>query len=310
MRSLEERFAYLGDRVSFQEPLKKHCSFQIGGPADVFCQVANGEELRQVLSICKEEGIPFFFLGNGSNMLCNDLGFRGVVITPLPHMQKMEVEGTSIYAEAGASFMKVAALSRDASLAGLAWARGIPGSVGGAVVMNAGAYGGEVCQVLESVMLLTPQGEVVKVPAKDLSLSYRHSRLMESGEIVLSARFSLTPGDQEEIAREGKELLMRRAEKQPLEYPSAGSTFKRPEGYFAGKLIQDAGLSGFQVGGAVVSSKHCGFVVNAGGATCEDVVSLMSQVRRRVFDAFGVWLEPEVRYLGEKEEGWGSLLCE
>ena len=310
MHSLEDRFAWLENRVLFGEPLKKHCSLQIGGPADVFCQPCQMEEIWQILSICKEEALPFFFLGNGSNMLFSDAGFRGVIISPLPNMQKMEVVSNTIYAEAGSSLMKVAALARDASLAGLAWARGIPGSVGGAVVMNAGAYGGEICQVLERVSLLTPQGEVIEVPAEELDLSYRHSRLMESGEIVLSAWFRLAPGDKEEIAREGKELLQRRAKKQPLEYPSAGSTFKRPEGYFAGKLIQDAGLSGFQVGGAQVSPKHCGFVVNVGEATSEDMVSLMREVRRRVLASFGVTLEPEVRYLGENGEGWGTLLCE
>lgn len=301
-------FEWMGTRARREEPLRGHTSFQIGGPADLFLEPESEEELVRVLDLCKREEIPFFFLGNGSNLLVNDRGFRGAVICPCARMHELRVLGTRIEAQAGASLMRAAALARDAALQDLAWARGIPGSIGGAVVMNAGAYKGEMSQVLEKVRLLTPRGEIIEVSAGELSLSYRHSRLMESGEIVLAATFALAPGDPEEIAKKGRELLAQRAAKQPLEYPSAGSTFKRPEGNFAGKLIQEAGLSGLAVGGACVSDKHCGFVVNKGSATAEDVVGLIRLVRERVLENAGILLEPEVRYLGETKEGWGNLL--
>ena len=302
--NMQERFsAILGDRAVFHEPLSRHTSFQIGGVADYFLLPQSAQELAQVITLCREAGLPFYLLGNGTNLLVGDEGFRGAVVT-LSRMQSVTVKGTEIEAQAGAALAKVSQDARDAGLSGLAFACGIPGSVGGAVVMNAGAYGGEINTVLKTVTLLTRTGEVRELPKEALGLGYRHSSLMETGDIVLGAVFSLTPGDKEEIADEMRSLLRERAAKQPLNLPSAGSTFKRPTGYYAGKLIQDAGLAGFQVGGAQVSTKHCGFVVNTGGASAKDVRDLVREVSRIVYESFGVRLEPEIRYLGETEEGW------
>ena len=302
--NMQERFsALLGDRAVSHEPLSRHTSFQIGGVADYFLLPQTAQELAQVITLCREAGLPFYLMGNGTNLLVGDAGFRGAVVT-LSRMQSVAIKGTEIEAQAGAALARVSQDARDAGLSGLAFACGIPGSVGGAVVMNAGAYGGEVRDVLKTVTVLTRAGEVRELPKEALGLGYRHSNLMETGDIVLGAVFSLTPGDREEIADEMRSLLRERAAKQPLNLPSAGSTFKRPTGYYAGKLIQDAGLAGFQVGGAQVSTKHCGFVVNTGGASAKDVKDLVGEVSRIVYESFGVRLEPEIRYLGETEEGW------
>jgi UDP-N-acetylmuramate dehydrogenase len=248
---------------------------------------------------CREEDIPFFLLGKGSNILVGDKGIPGVVAYFGEEMSSITVKENMIIAEAGATLAAVANTALQKGLTGFEFAAGIPGSLGGACVMNAGAYGGEMKDVLASCEILTKEGDIRTVSGAELGLSYRHSALMERGDLVLSAVISLEEGRAEEIRARMEDLKKRRQDKQPLELPSAGSTFKRPEGYFAGKLIMDAGLRGAREGGACVSEKHCGFVVNDKGATAEDVIRLMNRVRRTVYEQFGVVLEPEVRMLGE-----------
>ncbi len=294
------------ERTRTKEPMKKHTSFRIGGPADFFLLPSDEEQLSGILGICSRNDIPWFLLGNGSNLLVSDKGYRGAMIC-LADMDHIIIKDSMIFAQAGASLSRTAGAAREAALKGLAFAGGIPGTVGGAVVMNAGAYGGEICQVLRSVRLMTPEGRILEVPVGELELSYRSSRIMRTGEIVLEAVFALEKGDREEIRKEMSMLASKRAEKQPLEFPSAGSTFKRPAGNFAGRLIMECGLRGYQVGEARVSDKHCGFVVNTGQATAEDVCRLMGQVRKTVWEKTGVALEPEVRLLGEFEP-WEELL--
>lgn len=283
-----------------QELMSRHTSFKIGGPADIFVQPASAEEMAQALRLAREEQVPFFVMGNGSNLLVSDEGFRGMILHT-GGLKEISVERDVIYAEAGATLRRVAKEAWEHGLTGLEFAAGIPGSLGGAVCMNAGAYGGEMKDVLLDVRVMTREGEVVLLSAKDLDLSYRHSVLQEKEYIVLSARLHLTRGDKEQIKDRMDELAQARKEKQPLEYPSAGSTFKRPEGYFAGKLIQDAGLKGYTVGGAQVSEKHSGFVINRGNATAEEVLFLIRQVQKRIKQQFGVAMDTEVRMLGFAE---------
>lgn len=284
-----------------KEPMARHTTFRVGGDADVFAEPTK-EEVPAIIDYCRKEGIPVTVIGNGSNLLVGDKGIRGVVLCIGKGMSDVTVEGDVITAGAGALLSKVAAAARDASLTGMEFAAGIPGSLGGAVVMNAGAYGGEMKDILVDVTYLTPGGEIVTVPATELDLSYRHSAIMEMpGSVVLEARIRLQKGDKEAIQAQMSELAAKRQEKQPLNFPSAGSTFKRPEGYFAGKLIEDAGLRGFTMGHAQVSEKHCGFVVNLGGATAAEIRSLMEEVTKRVRENSGVELVPEVRFVGEFE---------
>lgn len=287
------------ERVVFSEPMKKHTSFRIGGPADYFIMPKSYEEVAEAIAVCKEEQVPYSIVGNGSNLLVSDAGYRGVVIQIFREMSEVQVEGNCIRAQAGASLAKIAAAALDAELAGFEFAAGIPGTLGGACVMNAGAYGGEMRDVLVNVTVLDESGKVVKLEKADLELGYRTSIIARKGYIVLGAELELKHGSPDEIRGLMNELKEKRISKQPLEYPSAGSTFKRPEGHFAGKLIQDAGLRGFRVGDAMVSEKHCGFVINAGEATAAEVNSLMKQVSERVQEQFGVALEPEVKRLGE-----------
>ena len=255
--------------VLTEEPMSRHSSFQIGGPADVFVQPATGDEVRQAICLAKEEQVPFFVVGNGSNLLVSDDGFRGMIVQIGRNLSEITVEGDVIYAQAGALLSRVARTALEHELAGMEFAAGIPGSLGGAVSMNAGAYGGEMKDILIDVEVLTPEGEIKILPVEELDLSYRHSCIFDRNYIVLSAHLHLEPGDKTMIKGRMDELAQARRTKQPLEYPSAGSTFKRPEGYFAGALIQDAGLKGYTVGGAQVSEKHSGFVINRGGATAE-----------------------------------------
>ena len=287
------------ENILCDEPMSQHTSFRIGGPADLFLMPESTEQLMAVLGVCREEKIPFFILGNGSNLLVSDTGFRGAVIQIGRKMGEITVDGSCIRAGAGALLSGIAAQARNASLTGMEFAGGIPGSLGGAVVMNAGAYGGEMKDILREAEVITPEGEQKILPVSELALGYRTSIIKEREYIVTGAVLQLSPGDREEIRMTMRDLQQRRTDKQPLEYPSAGSTFKRPEGYFAGKLIADAGLRGYQVGGARVSDKHCGFVINAGGATAADVVKLMEDVQEEVAAKFGVRLEPEVKFLGE-----------
>ena len=287
------------DRVLLEEPMKRHTTFRIGGPAEVFVMPGNLEEMQRILEICRTEDLPYFILGNGSNLLVSDRGYRGVVIQLDRNFGEVKVEGTEIHASAGALLSTIAVAARRASLTGFEFAGGIPGTLGGAVVMNAGAYGGEMKDVLRKVMVMDQSGKVFEIPAEELQMGYRTSIIKTAGYIVLGAVLSLKEGNLEEIKMLTRKLSEQRTSKQPLEYPSAGSTFKRPEGYFAGKLIMDSGLRGYQVGGAQVSEKHCGFVINTGNATAKDVTTLMSDVQRIVMEKFGVKLEPEVKFLGE-----------
>lgn len=292
------------------EPMKKHTTFRIGGPADYYAE-PDVSQISKLIEIAKACDMPVAVIGNGSNLLVGDKGIRGLVIGIGKGMSAIEVteavaqqstaqdNGRIITAGAGAILAAVAAKAAEASLSGLEFASGIPGSVGGAVVMNAGAYGGEIKDVLIDATVLTAEGELKTVTRDELDLSYRHSIVPEKGYIVLSARFRLTSKPQDEIKSYMAELRAKRVEKQPLEYPSAGSTFKRPEGYFAGKLIMDAGLRGYSVGDAQVSGKHCGFVVNKGEATAADVLTLIKDVQETVLKQFGVKLEPEVKMIGE-----------
>lgn len=285
-------------KVLTEEPMSRHTSFQIGGPADLFVQPATGEEVREAIRLAKKVQVPFFVVGNGSNLLVSDDGFRGMILQIGRNLQEITVEGNEIHAEAGALLSRVARTALEHGLTGMEFAAGIPGSLGGAVAMNAGAYGGEMKDILTEVEVLTPEGEKKVLTLDELELAYRHSCIFEKNYIVLSAHLHLGEGDKDAIRNRMDELARARREKQPLEFPSAGSTFKRPEGYFAGKLIQDAGLKGYTVGGAQVSEKHSGFVVNCGGATAEEVLFLIRQVQKKVKDQFGVTMEPEVRMVG------------
>lgn len=301
MQNLLERLRQAAgkDAVLVQESMKKHTTFRIGGPADIFVVPDTEEKVAEVIRICREENAPFYVLGNGSNLLVSDLGYRGVVVQIYRNLSEIEVEGAVIRAQAGAMLSVIAKKALAAGLTGFEFASGIPGTIGGAAVMNAGAYGGEMKDVLTEVTVLTPEGDIRNVPARELELGYRHSVIPGRNWIVLGAKLQLQRGDEEQIRARMEDLKEKRVSKQPLELPSAGSTFKRPEGYFAGKLIMDAGLRGFSVGGAQVSEKHCGFVVNRGDATAADVRALIGAVTARVQDQFGVTLEPEVKMLGE-----------
>lgn len=297
---IEKFWNLLGkDRVLVDEPMKRHTTFRIGGPADFFLLPSTVDEVREILEICREEELPYFILGNGSNLLVSDKGYRGVIIQLYRNFSNISVEGNEICASSGALLSQIAAAARNASLTGFEFAGGIPGTLGGAVFMNAGAYGGELKDVLKEAVVMTEQGEILTLPVEKLDMGYRTSRIKKAGYLVLEARLVLEQGDMDKIRDITKDLTEKRVSKQPLEYPSAGSTFKRPEGYFAGKLIMDAGLRGYQVGDAQVSEKHCGFVINKGNATAADVLKLIENVREKVQEQFGVTLEPEVKFLGE-----------
>lgn len=297
---LERLQKILGEaKVLTSEPMSSHTTFRIGGPADYYVMPETAEELAEVLKLCKEEHLPYFILGNGSNLLVGDKGFRGVVIQLYKNFDGIRIEGTTVTAKAGAMLIRVAKEAGKAGLTGLEFASGIPGTIGGAMVMNAGAYGGEMKDVVTEVKVLTKEGEIRTLTAEDMQFRYRGSVIEDQGYIVLEAVMQLKEGNLTEIQSRMEELSVQRKTKQPIEYPSAGSTFKRPEGYFAGKLIMDAGLRGFSVGGAHVSEKHCGFVINAGGATAADVMQLMKEVSDKVEAKFGVPLEPEVKRIGE-----------
>ena len=296
-----ERFSNLlgNEKVRINEPINRHTTFRIGGPADYFLLPSSSEEVKGILEICKEESLQYFILGNGSNLLVSDEGYRGVIIQLYRNYGGLTVEGTEIRAGAGVLLSQIAATARNESLTGFEFAGGIPGTLGGAVVMNAGAYGGELKDVLKEAVVMDREGNIFTVPVEKLAMGYRTSLVKTAGYLVLEAVIFLKKGSQEEIRDTMKDLADRRISKQPLEYPSAGSTFKRPEGYFAGKLIMDAGLRGYQVGGAQVSEKHCGFVINKGNATAADVCRLMADVQAKVQEQFGVTLEPEVKFLGD-----------
>lgn len=287
-----------GSGIFMEEPMKKHTTFRVGGPADVLVQ-PDETALEAILALCRQYHVSYSFIGNGSNLLVGDKGIRGVVIEMTDPMGNIEVQGTRITAQAGAMLSKIANTAASNGLGGMEFAAGIPGSVGGAVVMNAGAYGGEMKDIIERVYVLDENGAQLELDRDALDLGYRHSCIPEKKYIVTKVVLELVPRDEVEIRSKMKDLNEKRAGKQPLQYPSAGSTFKRPEGYFAGKLIMDAGLRGYQVGGAQVSEKHCGFVINKGDATAADICQLMRDVSDKVQAQFGVVLEPEVKMIGE-----------
>ena len=301
MQNQNEWIRKLGEQVEIlvAEPMKNHTTFRIGGPADALALPKTPEEVAEVVRFCHEHAQPYYVLGNGSNLLVSDEGYRGIVLQLYRNFNDIQVNGEMITVQSGAMLAAVARTAYQNGLTGLEFASGIPGPIGGAVVMNAGAYGGEMKHVLREVTVLTKEGEVLVIPAKALELGYRTSVIPKNGWIVLGAVLQLKKGDPEQILARMEELKEQRITKQPLDLPSAGSTFKRPEGYFAGKLIMDAGLRGFTVGGAQVSEKHCGFVVNRGNATAADVWELICEVKRRVKERTGVELEPEVKLLGD-----------
>lgn len=295
-RMLEERLA--PDSVCTDELMNRHTTFRIGGPASVFVTPKSEDDLVAAIEICRSQSAPYFILGNGSNLLVSDQGYDGVVVHIGSDLRDISVEGTEITAKTGAMLSQVAHAALAHGLTGMEFAAGIPGSLGGACMMNAGAYGGEMSQILVGVRALDDKGQIVELAANQLELGYRHSIMMEKQYVVLGARIRLENGDPEKIQAQMDDLKEKRISKQPLEYPSAGSTFKRPEGAFAGKLIMDAGLRGFRIGDAMVSEKHCGFVVNAGKATAEDVCGVIAHVQRVVLEKYGKKLEPEIRFLG------------
>ena len=298
-KSLENRLKLIaGDsNVRCDEPMSSHCTFRAGGTAKYYVIPDEYKKVRDVLRLCVEENIPYYVIGNGSNLLVQDDGFDGVIIEIDSALAKIEINGNEIVAKAGAKLSKIAVKALNESLTGFEFAHGIPGNLGGAVTMNAGAYGGEMKDVLKWVKVLHNNGEMKTLKAEELELGYRTSIIVKEKMIVLEACIELHEGNRDEIEMHMKELMAKRKEKQPLEYPSAGSTFKRPEGYFAGKLIQDAGLKGYRVGGAMVSEKHSGFVINYDNATATDIINLMKDVRKKVYEEFQVTLEPEVKIL-------------
>lgn len=282
------------ENIRLREPMAAHTTFQVGGSADCMIELETEEQARQVYRYLHIVGLPFFVLGNGSNTLVRDAGYHGVVLWVGQKMRAIEVMGNRVRAQAGAMLSQVAKTALVHSLSGLEFAVGIPGTVGGGVIMNAGAYGGEMSQVVSEVMVADKNGELLQLDNDTMEFGYRRSSIRNQPFLVTSVEFRLQPGNQAEILGKMKEFAVRRKQKQPLEYPSAGSTFKRPEGHFAGELIMNAGLRGFRVGGAMVSDKHCGFVVNAGNATAADVLAVMAKVQAQVKAQFGVDLEPEI----------------
>lgn len=296
-QSQKMELSSLAGEVLFDEPMKEHTSFQIGGNADALIEAGSVDEIRTVSSWCKENGVRALVMGNGSNMLVSDEGIRGVVIKIGAKLSACRAEGEMLYAESGILLSKLSKFALSNSLSGLEFAAGIPGTLGGGVFMNAGAYGGEMKDVVKSVTYLDEAGNLQTAGCEQLAFGYRKSMFSSGGKTILSCEMELKKGNPQTIKEDMAEYNRRRAEKQPLSMPSAGSTFKRPGGYFAGKLIQDAGLKGYRIGGAQVSEKHTGFVINAGGATAQDVMDLIEYIQKTVKEKFGVTLEPEVRVI-------------
>ena len=294
-----ERLSSIADDVRYDEPMSVHTTFRIGGKADAFVSAGSALEICKVIHFCEDTETPYMIVGNGSNLLVGDGGIRGVVIHVGKNMSKCRIEGTEVTADAGILMSTLAHQILEVRLTGFEFAAGIPGTLGGGIFMNAGAYGGELKDIIETVTFIAPDGLIKTETADKLGFGYRSSIFQGGGYTILSCKLNLAKGDYDEIKAQMSELARRRAEKQPLSTPSAGSTFKRPEGYFAGKLIQDAGLMGYKIGGAMVSDKHAGFVVNAGGATAKDVMDLIRYIQKLVNEKFGVMLEPEVKLVGE-----------
>lgn len=287
------------DRVLINEMMSGHTTFRIGGPAEVFVSVSNEQEIVNLIELLKERSIPYFIIGKGSNLLVSDKGYQGVIIEIGSTYSGLHILGNEIIAKAGTPMSKLSHDAMEQGLTGLEFASGIPGTVGGGIIMNAGAYGGEMAQIAYRVKVLTKEGEIKTLSNTEMEFSYRNSIAKREGYIVLQAEFKLHEGNQEVIDGIMRDLNMKRRDKQPLEYPSAGSTFKRPEGNYAGKLIADAGLKGYSVGGAQVSEKHAGFLINKDHATADDMYTLIIEVKQKVFEQFGITLEPEVIFLGD-----------
>ncbi|WWR15675.1 UDP-N-acetylmuramate dehydrogenase [Lachnospiraceae bacterium JLR.KK008] len=286
------------ENIKLQEPMNRHTSFRTGGEAAALVQVNDEEQLRKLLFYLRETENDYFILGNGTNLLVSDQGYDGVIIQIGTGMSRIDVEGNRVRVEAGALLAQTAKRAMEEGLTGMEFASGIPGSVGGGIVMNAGAYDGEMKQIVESVTVLNERGEEMELDCDTMEFGYRTSVIRNRPFVVTKAVLRLTEGEKESIRAKMEDFAARRKAKQPLEYPSGGSTFKRPEGYYAGKLIMDSGLRGYRVGGAQVSEKHCGFLINTGTATSEDIIELMSEVQERVRAKFGVVLEPEIVTLG------------
>ena len=297
IKSIEEIVG--SENIKLDELMKKHTTFKVGGPADILVYPSTYEMVKKVIAACKANNVEYFLMGNGSNLIVKDGGFRGVVIK-VDRLNEIKVSDSFVTAQCGAILSSVAKAALENSLTGLEFASGIPGYIGGAVAMNAGAYGGEMSHVLEKVLVINNENNIIELTIDELELGYRTSAILKYGYIVLETTMKLTQGDKDEIKTRMNELAVQRRTKQPLEYPSAGSTFKRPVGYFAGKLIQDAGLRGASVGGAQVSEKHSGFVINTGDATASDILNLIKHVQDEVYKQFGVELHTEVRIIGEE----------
>lgn len=285
--------------IKIDEKLSEYVNFKVGGPADILLIPNSKEQVIKSIKICKENNIPFYLIGNGSNILVRDGGFRGVVLS-LKNVKNIYVDGEKIEAECGVMLKEVSDKAIENSLTGFEFACGIPGTIGGAVFMNAGAYDGEISKVIESAEVIDENCNIIRLSREELDFGYRSSLVMKKGYTVLSAVFKLEKGQVKTIKELIEDLTNKRESKQPLEYPSAGSTFKRPTGYFAGKLIQDAGLKGYSIGGAAVSEKHSGFVINKGNATAKDITDLIKHIQDEVKKQFGVYLHPEVRIIGEE----------
>ena len=295
---VRELYAIAGeDAVQTAEPMKNHTTFRVGGPADYFVAPHTEEEIRKIVALCEEKEIPWFVTGNGSNLVVSDEGYHGVILSVYKNFQGIEVEGNRIRAKAGSMLVSISRAAREAGLSGMEFASGIPGTLGGGVRMNAGAYGGEMKDVLLNSEYVSTDGTSGELDNEAMELSYRHSAYENSNLVIPAASVRLAPADRNEIKSTMNDILARRKEKQPLEYPSAGSTFKRPAGYYAAALIDQCGLKGLTVGGAQVSEKHAGFVINRGGASCADVTALMAEIQKRVREQTGVVLEPEVRVI-------------
>lgn len=286
--------------VRFSEEMKNHTTFEIGGPCDVMIIPENKEQVLNTLKTIKEHDFSYMVIGNGSNLLVSDQGLRMVIIKLGEAFSQIKIEGEKVYAQAGAELAEVAKASIEEGLAGMEYVSGIPGNIGGAITMNAGAYGGEMKDIVGTVTCLGQDLEIRTYTNEDMHFSYRHSRVQEENLIVLEVELALEKGNQEEIDELYHSLTQRREEKQPLEYASAGSTFKRPEGYYAGKLIDDAGLRGYKHNNAMVSEKHCGFVINTGGAACDDVLYVIRHIQKEIYDKYRVKLQTEVKILGEE----------
>lgn len=306
MKNLRNSFMKLGipeSRILENESMAKHISFRVGGCADYYVNCIDRKELSSLLSFLTEEGVPHMLIGNGSNLLFRDSGYRGVIIHLEGEFQDCEVQGDTVIAGSGKLLSSVSSLAAKSGLAGMEFASGIPGSIGGAIYMNAGAYGGEMKDIVTRVWLMSPDGKEETVrTGTEMEFAYRNSCLQRTGEIVTKVELKLQPEDAEAIQARIAELTEKRVQKQPVNFPSAGSTFKRPAEGYAAALIQESGLKGVSVGGAEVSEKHSGFIINKGGATATDVLQLMELVEKKVYEDSGIHLEPEVRIIGEEDE--------